>query len=75
MHTSILRLQTVIATVAQKVKEVSEDIVQGSATGKAAELTGQAAGKAQELSGKAKGAAHEAAGKASGATEEVKRRL
>jgi len=52
------------STVAAKVKEAGQEVFQGKATGKAAELRGEAQGKASELAGKAKGAAAEAEGKA-----------
>ncbi len=51
-----------LATVASKAKEAGQDIYEGKATGKAAELRGEVKGKANELSGKAKGAAAEAKG-------------
>ena len=76
-----------LGTVAQKAKEVSEDIlpgskntgaaseVKGQAKGKASELAGEAKGKTDEVVGEAKGKANELAGKAKGTAEQAQRKL
>lgn len=75
-----------LATVTEKVKKVSEDVVgtkhtgaaaetKGQAKGKASELAGEAKGKADEVIGETKGKASELAGKAKGTAEQAQRKL
>ncbi len=52
------------ATVGNKIKEAGSDVVEGNATGKAAELRGEAKGAASNAAGKTKGTASELEGKA-----------
>ncbi|KAL8307001.1 hypothetical protein RB597_001260 [Gaeumannomyces tritici] len=65
----------VAANVGTKVKEATQDITTGEATGKAEQYRREASGKASELAGEAKGKASEMEGKAKGAAEQMKKKM